>query len=253
MESTYDIKAWADETTLGRRVFNYSFRMSGREVPGWHMLKAVVMHRDRTLSEMTYLWQKSDAADALVRVSISELTDWRMAQKQLLTILEHCMRPDVPRGTGERATIGDIQFVARSAQSDIPAAVQFTRGNIAASVNSVGSMAVDVSDLATIVDRVLRDPPTKTPSLRKLAKVLAPRAVTVKDRKGASLVKSLKRMGDDWLKVIVPDGELRRKGDALVYLTSRYGKKSVQIYSIRAQASTAREYSARGARSGVRD
>jgi hypothetical protein len=31
MESTYDIKAWAGETTLGRRVFNYNFRMIGRE------------------------------------------------------------------------------------------------------------------------------------------------------------------------------------------------------------------------------
>ena len=59
----YNLKAWAGETTLGRHIFNYNFRMFGREVPGWQMLKAVTMHKDRTLSEITYLWQNKDAAE----------------------------------------------------------------------------------------------------------------------------------------------------------------------------------------------
>jgi hypothetical protein len=234
METQYDIKAWAGETALGKRVFNYNFRMLGREVTGWQMLKAVPMHRDRTLSETTYLWQSKDAPDRqLVRVNVGELADWRAAQKHLLEMLGHSMRPDLPRGTGKLAEVGDIEFVARAPGSDIPAAVQFTRGNVAVAVNSVGSVTIDVSDIAAIVDRVLSESPTGVPSLRTRAKPQPPKTVLIKGKEGASLVKDLKKVGDAWLKVIVPDGELRRKGDALVYVTPQAGRKTVQIFSIR--------------------
>src|SRR5260370_20922895 len=97
MESDYDTKAWSRETELGRRIFNYNFRMFGREITGWELLKAVPMHRDRTLSEMTYLWQnKSAPKQQLVRVNVGELPDWRSAQKHLLGMLENSMRPDIP-------------------------------------------------------------------------------------------------------------------------------------------------------------
>ena len=234
MDSHYDIKAWAGETTLGRRLFNYNFRMLGREVTGWQMLKVVPMHRDSVLLEMTYLWQSKDAPNRqLVRVNVGELADWRAAQKHLLGILEHSMRPDLPRGTGKLAAVGDIEFVARELQSDISAAVQFTRGNIAVAVNSVGSVTVDVSDIAAIVDRMLTEPPTSVPSLRRLAKLQLPKTILVKGRKRVRLLKSLKKVGDRWLKAIVPDGELRRSGDALEYTTPQPGKKTVQIFSIR--------------------
>lgn len=238
MEPQYDIKAWAVETTVGRRVFNCNFRMLGREVKGWQLLKAVPMHRDRRSSEMTYLWRSTEAPEQLVRVSGSELTDWREAQKQLMDMLMHSMRPDLPRGTGRLAEVGDIQFVARAPGSDIPAAVQFTRGNIAVAVNSVGSVTIDVSDIAAIVDRALSEPPTKVPSLRTLAKRQVPKTVLVKGKTGVSLVKNLKKVGDAWLKAIVPDGELRRKGEALVYLSPQPGKKTVQIFNIRARSVT---------------
>src|SRR5260370_33877190 len=84
MESDYDTKAWSRETELGRRIFNYNFRMFGREITGWELLKAVPMHRVSTLSEMTYIWQnKSAPKQQLVRVNVGELPDWRSAQKHL--------------------------------------------------------------------------------------------------------------------------------------------------------------------------
>jgi hypothetical protein len=45
-------------------------------------------------------------------------------------------------------------------------------------------------------------------------------------------VEDLGSLGDAWLKVIVPDGEVHRRGDALVYLASEPGRKAVQVFSI---------------------
>ncbi|RPJ56473.1 MAG: hypothetical protein EHM23_23455 [Acidobacteria bacterium] len=239
MNSQDDLKAWAGETTLGRRIFNYNFRMFGQEVKGWVVLKAVTMHEDRALTEKTYLWQSKEAPDRqMIRVNVAELADWRAAQKHLQEMLGQCMRPDLPRGTGKLAELGDIEFVARAPLSDIPAAIHFARGNIAVSVNSVGQVAIDVSDIAGTVDQLLSESPARVPSLRALAKTEAPKTIQVRGKEGASLVKDLKKFRDLWLKVIVPDGELRRKGDALVYVSPEAGKKAVQIFSIRPRART---------------
>ena len=191
------------------------------------------MHRDRRLSEITYLWQNTDAPDReLVRVNVLETADWQAAQKHLLVILHHCMRPDLPRGTGKLAMLGDIEFVARAPRSDLPAAIQFVRGNIVISVNSVGSVTIDVSNMAAIIDLVLTEPPTSVPFLREWAKLELPKTVTAKRKGALPLVKDLTTIGDRWLKVMTPDGELRRKGDSLVYITPQPGTKRVQIFSI---------------------
>jgi hypothetical protein len=206
--------------------------MSGRELAGWQLLKAVPMHRDRTLTETTYLWRSQEAPERqMVRVSVAELPHWRAAQTHLRDALAHTMRPDIPRGTGSLSNVGDIEFVAREPQSDIPAAVQFTRGNVAVQVNSVGSVTVDVSNVAAAVDHALAEPPTKVRALRAAAKRVTPRSVVVR-KQGAPLVKDLRKVGDRWIKVIVPDGELRRRGDALVYTSTEPGKKDVQIFTI---------------------
>jgi len=153
----------------------------------------------------------------------------KRAQKHLTEILDHNMRPDLP---GSIVGLGDISFVTRAPQSDIPAAIQFTRGNIAVAVNSVGSVTIDVSSVATTIDRLLGDPTAKLPSVRRLTTAQPPKTVVAKGREGSTLVKDLKNVGNAWLKVIVPDGELRRKENTIVYV-SRQGKKAVHIYSIK--------------------
>jgi hypothetical protein len=233
----YDTKAWAGETTLGRRVFNHRFRMLGREFSGWQLLKRVPMHEDRSMSEVTYLWQNEAAPrQQLIRVNVREVGSWRDAQKQLLGVLHENMRSDLPRGTGRLAELGDVQFVARALPSDIPAAVRFTRGNIAVSVDSAGPTILDVSEIALGIDRLLREAPTKVPALRRLAQVKTPKIALIKGKEGVALVKDLAKSGDQWLKVLVPDGELRRKGQSVVYTAPPPARKAVQVFVIRSPA-----------------
>jgi len=235
LKSKYDSKTWATETNAGRRVFNHNFRIKGSDVADWPLVKAVLMHKDKRLVETTFVVRGKDSPDRhLISVNVTELPDWRSAQKHLLEILDHCMRPDIPRGSGDAATVGDVSFVARAPESDVPAAIQFTRGNIAVAVSSVGPVNIDVSAVAAAVDRLLSEPTEKLPSIKKLAKVQAPKSVVIRSKEGSRLVKSLKATGDTWLKVIVPDGELRREDNALVFVSRKHGKKSVQIVSVSA-------------------
>jgi len=237
----YDTKAWARETTLGRRVFNHRFRMLGREFAGWRLLKTVPMHQDGSVSEVAYLWQGEAAPEQqLIRVNVREVGSWREAQKHLLGMLQESMRAGLPRGTGRLAELGDVQFVARSVPSDVPAAIRFSRGNIAVDVDSVGSTTLDVSELALGVDRLLGEAPTQVPSLRRLARLQTPKTATIKGKEGVALVKDLAKAGDQWLKVIVPDGELRRKGQSIVYTAPQPARKAVQVFAIGSPAKAAK-------------
>ncbi len=62
MDADYDLKAWDEETTLGRRVFNYNYRMLGYEVKAWAMVKAVPMQKAKGITEVAYLWQSQCCA-----------------------------------------------------------------------------------------------------------------------------------------------------------------------------------------------
>jgi len=233
MESQYNIEEWASDTTFGRRVFNYNFRMAGRELKGWEMAKVVPMREERTITDTVYLWQRNDARDRdTVRLEVAELHDWRAAQKHLLQMLQNSMHPNIPRGRGGSSSAGDVEFVARDPHSDVPAAIRFTRGNVAVSVDSVGQVNTDVSDIAEVVDRALTELPSKLAFLRGRSKQQAPKTIVIRTKQGVALVKNLRKFGDAWLKVIVPDGEVRRKDDVLTYLSPAAGTKAIKIFSI---------------------
>lgn len=234
MKSQYDSKTWAAETKVGRRIFNYNFRIKSADVKEWPLLKTVPMHRDAELVETSYLVQgDGDPERYLIRINTAELSEWRAAQRHLLEMLNHCMRPDIPRGTGNAAALGDISFVARASQSDIPGGIQFTRGNIAVAVNSVGAVIIDVTPVAIAVDQLLREPADKLASVRRLARDRTPQNVVTRLGQASILLPDLRDLGEAWLKAIVPDGEVRRRGNALVYTSRQKGKKAVQVYSIK--------------------
>jgi hypothetical protein len=230
MPTPYDASGWADETTLGRRIFNHNVRLTGREAPGWTLVKVAPMHRDERLAETAYLLQEKspDGARRQVRVGIHELPDWRAAHQQLLAILAHAMRPDLPRAAGRLAALGDVAFVAAEPRTDIPAAISFTRGNVAVTLSSVGGTTADVSPIAAAIDQALKDPPAKSPALRRRARPTPPETVEA----AGALIDRLSSHGDAWVKALVPDGELHRRGEALVYTPAEPGRKAVQVFVV---------------------
>jgi hypothetical protein len=236
MGGQYDVQEWAAATTRGRHVFNHNYRLLGGEFRGWELLKVVAMKTGQVPDEKVYLWSsKGDPGRDMVRVGIVERSVWRLAQERLRDELANSMRPDIPRGTGTSAKLGDVSFVSRDPQSDVPAAISFTRGNVCVLVNSVGERNVDVSELATRLDRLLNEPPAEAKVEKWRVRVRLPKAVVAKAEEAHVLIKNLEaaaRRGE-WLKIIAPDGELTRRDNALIYVSPKGGKRRINIFEFR--------------------
>jgi hypothetical protein len=232
MSTSYDVEQWAAETVRGRHIYNYQFRLDGGELRGWKLVKTVVLAAGEGVEEKAYLWQSKEVPEReLVRIDIAESPDWRSAQKRLLEILSQSMRPDIPRGTGQLMALGDVNFVAREPQSDVPAAIAFTLGNVCVAVRSVERRTVDVSEIATRVERALREPPAKKEIEKKRWREKVVKAA-MKAGKPHKLFKNLGQeiQRDTWLKVIAPAGELRRDRKALVFVPGEGGEIEVLYY-----------------------
>jgi len=236
MDLQYKVEEWGARTSLGRRVFNYNYHISGREFRGREMLKKVTMQEAPGVAENVYLVQGTrDQREDLVRIGIAELDNWRSAQERLLQELTQSMRPEIPQGTGKLARLGDVSFVARDPKSDMPAAISFSRGNVCVSVRSVGKKDVDVSVVAASLERKLFEPPTKAKVEKGLARMRRPAAVDVKADEACVLLENLPKAAPrgEWLKVITPDGELDRRGNALVFVSPQGGKKRIAIFALK--------------------
>jgi hypothetical protein len=233
MDAGYDTSEWATETTLGRRIFNANFRLNEIRLGGWEVVKSVTVEPEPGVVERVTIWRKTAARrESLIRVGVVEYDSWSAAQQGLHGALVNCMRPEIPRGKGALARTGDISFAASDAKAKGAAAAFFSRGNVAVSVASVGEATVDVAPFARKLDSALTTPPRDSELERGLAAQGSPRSFEVKGRRPVTVISNLRQVlqAGGWLKVIAPDGELRREDDQLVYVSERPGRKRVGHY-----------------------
>lgn len=235
-ESAYNLEEWGVATTTGRHIFNYNYRMTRTDLKGWELVNTVEAESEPGVTEKIYVWEKvGSKGQELARVCISEHDDWRTAQAQLRKHLLHSMRTNIPRGSGKLAALGDVNFVGQPNGSRVVAATFFTRGNVTVTVSSAGNKTVvDVSKIASMLDRSLSEPPEQQKIKTGLAERLAPKSVKVKKQGTATVIEKLPepvpRSG--WLKIVAPDGELRREGDSVIYLSPQAGEKRIRQYRV---------------------
>lgn len=235
MESQYNIKEWATETTLGRHIFNANYRMLGNEFRGWELVKTVVMLKGPELTEKIYMWQKKGSeGQQLVRISVAELPDWHTAHSQLGNALLHSMRSDIPRGTAKVAATGDINYVGKASKSKVASSMFFTRGNLSVNLMSAGKKVVDVTKMAATLDGFFTKRPEATDIKEGLVEELSPKTLQVKAKKNMAVIEHVSDAIADggWLKIIAPDGELKREGDTLVYESPNKGRKRIGKYVV---------------------
>lgn len=226
----YNEHEWEQETEIGRRLFIYNYAIVGKELPGWELVKVVVMQDDPGTKDKVYLWKKKNTEKELVRMSIIETHYWRHAQQSLKDQLNNCMRPDIPRGSGKAGKIGDIVYIAGDRNSKEISTVFFTRGNLQITVKSVGEKTVDVVALTKKIDGRFVTPPTKTEQKRGEATVSEVTTVAATKSKPVVLFDTLpepiSRSG--WTRISAPDGELRRHGDMLYWIPDKDGRKKIE-------------------------
>ncbi len=235
MDASYKLDEWAAATTRGRRIFNSGYGFSGNEFKGWNLSKTTVLREGRDVAQTIYLWQSSgDPERELVRIAIIERDDWRLAQESLHEHLMQCAKPAIPMGARRQPELGDVVFESREPRTDLPAAIAFTRGNVCVLTSSVGDRNVDVSWFASRIDAHLGESPAKMKPEKGRIRALTPSTATVKAKQETVLFKNLGAAGQrgKWLKMVVPDGELKRKGKTLVYSSAEGGKKQVQKYTV---------------------
>lgn len=233
MEATYDVAQWATETLYGRQVFNHSFRLVGREFRGWRLLNVVPRGGGQDAVTNAYIWQSaSDPEHQRIRFDITECSSWQQAQESLRQYLMNCMRPNIPRGTKDLAQVGDILFVNREPYSDIAAGIWFSRGNVCSFIRSSGAKTVDVSDIAIRLDRSLSEPPLPKDVERGTVQALEPRTIAAKANEPYTLIENVQDVTPhgEWLKIIVPDGQLSRRGEAILYIPAQSGEKRVSLF-----------------------
>jgi len=96
--------------------------------------------------ETIYLCErKGSASHELVRIVITEADDWRAAQYHLHEQLRHSMRPDLPRGAGKLAAVGDVNYSGQEPVGTSVASLVFSLGNVTIAISSVGDKTVDVA------------------------------------------------------------------------------------------------------------
>lgn len=235
MKPEYDIQEWATETTLGRHVFNANYRMAGNEFRGWELSKTVVMQKAADLTEKVYLWhKKGKPGEQVVRISVAELPDWETAHTRLSDTLRHTMRSDIPRGTAKHAATGDINYVSKAPRSRIVTSMFFTRGNLSVNVTSVGKSPVDVTKMAATLDGLFTKRPEAADIDEGRVEELTPKTLEVKARKTMPVIDHVSDAVADgsWLKIIAPDGELRRRDDTVIYESPRKGRKRLGKYRV---------------------
>ena len=231
METKYDTTEWESETVLGRRLFIYNYAMRGNELSGWELVKTVIVQHEPDVTEKTYLWKRKSAEEELIQVYVIETPYWSHAQQYLKMQLHHCMHPEIPRGTSKAANIGDVQYVGKAGDSSKVEALFFSRGNLQINVRSAGKKAVDVLRFAQDMDARFVKPPVKSGPKAQASRKLRPGKVSVKKGQKAVIVEKLPEpvTRSGWLRVEVPDGEIRREGDSLYYIPDTAGAKSIQI------------------------
>ncbi|MEQ6341384.1 MAG: hypothetical protein M3A44_06930 [Gammaproteobacteria bacterium] len=234
MDTPYDLQAWADATTRGRRLYNYNYRMSGDELRGWELINVVPMENTPRHHETVYLWEKKGSdGQELVRIGIAEADDWRAAQSQLHEQLRHSMRPDIPRGAGKLAAVGDVNYAGQEPGGTRVASLVFSLGNVSITISSVGDKTVDVSAIAQRLDHTLGEPPAKEEIKAGKAERLTTPVLKVKKGQTTTLIECLpERESTGWHKLIVPDGELKREDDAIVYVSPSAGEKKIERYQV---------------------
>lgn len=237
MDSHHDIEGWLASTAGKRQVFNFNYRMTGDELRGWQLVNAAVMEVRPGASERIYIWEKSGShGKALLRVGLVELEDARTALLMLQDTLRHTMRPDLPAAPRSLARSADIAFANQAEGSRHVASVNFTLGNLAVTVASVGETEVDVSAVVTLLGKLLGAAPSTESLKQRTARRLFKEPAKAGSRGAGRLVEELPEVEQGvWVKVLAPAGRLRREGRSLIYEASEGGAEQVEGFAVKQQ------------------
>ncbi|HEV8545673.1 MAG TPA: hypothetical protein VGQ64_05235 [Candidatus Limnocylindrales bacterium] len=203
--------------------------MVGDELAGGHLLKTMPMETAGGLRELVYVWEGPEGAGReLLRIGTAELPDWRLAHERLAA------PPDNPGAIETPGSVGDIAVVERDPETDLPVAISFARGNAYVSVRSAGDRVVDVTAAVERLDQSMRLPLERSGVDGARVEEGVLEVTSHEDGEERVIIESIVHTAHGgWLKVLAPDGELRREGDSLIYVARSVGPTRIRTFVMR--------------------
>jgi len=235
MESLHDVDAWLAEIAKRPSVFNHNLRLRAGEFKGYALVNEAVLTGSNGAAEHVYIYALRNAAtETLLRVSVTEHPDARHALLAMAEALDHCMNPEVARAGGKLGRLADLGFTAQGEGGKGLGLALLSVGNVALSLRSAGKGAADVAAPAEHVGKMLSTPPAKGAQREGQAAALPPPKVELRAGEVLTLIEHLPATGPgaERIQVIAPEGgELRREGDALVYVSTVRGSPRIEGYT----------------------
>lgn len=230
----YDLKKWAEETKIGKRLLIWKYFMAGNEFKGWTLIKTISEQIYDGKKNFTYLWQKDDdKGEELIRIDVIESISWRQSQELLLKqLIEDYQALQLPEAISRNIELGDAAFIGLG---ETILSIIFTRANMLVRMHSVGKKNIPVVNIAEQVDKLLVTRPKRSKkgvipeievfsSDRKVAKIneLVTFDIKAKDPLGRNI----------WYKFMVDQGELSVKNEKVSFLSEIQGQPEITSYVI---------------------
>ena len=230
----YDLKKWAKQTKIGRRIFIWNFFLTEKNIPGWKLIKEIPKQIQDDKKIHTYMWKKGvGKGNELIRVDIVESISWRRIHEILLKqLVGDYQAPQLLKATSGGIRIGDIAFIGFG---EIVQSMVFTRANMLVRIHSVGRKVVSIADVAGKVDdlfvskRRLSDEVVvpeicSFSSIKRVVKIGEPVALNISARD--LLDRPL------WYKLIVDQGELFIKDEKMYFSSETSGRPVISLFAI---------------------
>jgi hypothetical protein len=233
LDRPYDIQKWAEKAIAGKRLFIIGFFMSGKEIPGWNLIKVIPEQIYKKRRTIAYLWQRAECKiEELIRIDIVESGSWQQSHEALLELLEGYQAPRLPEATSKKIELGDVAYTGFG---EIIQSVVFVRANMIIRIHSVGKQNVSVIDIGKQLDNLLITKPLLSEKgvIPKIEMFLSDKP-TVRVNEVVTLnMKAEDPLGRPlWYKLMVDQGEFFIKDEKVYFLSERPWQIKISLFVI---------------------
>lgn len=155
LKRAHRFAAWSNRNTLGENLFIWKFKLGGRELPGWQMVRSRSLPAEQEISSTQSIWRIEQRHDSetLIDLSVFECASQAAAHELLVRSLGEFESPEV--GRLEEGGLGDVAFGLPDGN-----VVLFARANLVVAIrNAGGELTAVATEVAPGFDRLLYERP----------------------------------------------------------------------------------------------
>jgi hypothetical protein len=218
------LQQWAEQIDVGRRVLVRGFFFTGREFPGWELIKTLKPVDWYGATSVTTMWRSPQTGvEELIKIDMIAAPSWRQAHPVYLKVLFDHNDAHGTEFLNYNYMVGDMALLEGSEKMRFAV---FARANMIVRVFSAGLQNVAIDGTARIADGLLIGRPEPTD---EIVVPLIDRFALAGDLTGKEDVLPLDISLRDplnrpvWYKLFAEQGEFTAIGDQVAYIPQALG------------------------------